>query len=251
MGALHLGHTSLVDKAKTYADYTIVSIFINPKQFNNNDDLINYPVSIEKDLELLKEHNCDAVFIPKAEEIYQDKYVKYTLDLGEIGEVLEAKNRPGHFEGVVEVLHLLFNLVQPNYVFFGLKDYQQVLVVEKLLGEMNSDIELIKCRTVRGEGGLALSSRNKRLSEEERSLASNLYKTLSEIKESYGKADVSILKLSYLEKLNQLENTKVEYIDIVDYQSLKSLKEWNPKGENLAILAVYIGEVRLIDNLLF
>ncbi|HZH68491.1 MAG TPA: pantoate--beta-alanine ligase, partial [Chitinophagales bacterium] len=105
--------------------------------------------------------------------------------------------------------------------------------------------------TVRGEGGLALSSRNKRLSEEERSLASNLYKTLSEIKESYGKADVSILKLSYLEKLNQLENTKVEYIDIVDYQSLKCLKEWNPKGENLAILAVYIGEVRLIDNLLF
>ncbi len=252
MGALHAGHTSLIDKAKEYSDRTIVSIFVNPKQFNNQEDLANYPSTAEQDIELLKQHGCDAVFIPSSKEIYGQKdYEPYKIDLGNLGQILEAEKRPGHFDGVVEILYILFQLVQPDYTFFGLKDYQQVLVVEKLLESMNSNIQLIKCETVRRKGGLALSSRNKRLNTKEKKIAVNLYKTLSAFKEKFGKLEPSTLKKSYLNKINSLENTKVDYLEIVDSQTLKPLNSWNPKGKNLGILAVYIGNVRLIDNLLF
>ncbi len=252
MGALHLGHMSLIEEAKKNADCVIASIFVNPKQFNNPEDFVNYPSSIDQDLELLMQHGCDAVFLPSVETMYgSEDYVPYKIELGELGNLLEGEKRPGHFDGVVEVVFLLFDLVRPDKVFFGIKDYQQVMVIEKLLENMGSDIELFKCNTVRDADGLAVSSRNRRLSPEERITALNLYATLSDFKNSYKKEDISILKKSYIDKLNSLENTKADYVEIVDSQTLKPLTDWNPAGKNLGILAVFVGKVRLIDNLLF
>lgn len=252
MGALHAGHMSLVEEAKKNADCVIASIFVNPKQFNNPEDFINYPSSIDQDLEMLMNHGCDAVFLPSVEVMYgSDNYVPYKVELDALGDLLEGEKRPGHFDGVVEVVYLLFDLIQPDKVFFGIKDYQQVMVIEKLLQKMDTHIELFKCNTVRDPDGLAISSRNRRLSPEERITALNLYATLSDFKNSYQKEDISILKKSYIDKLNSLENTKVDYVEIVDSQTLKPLKDWNPPGKNLGILAVFVGKVRLIDNLLF
>lgn len=252
MGALHQGHLSLVKQASIHTDIVIASIFVNPTQFNNSTDLKNYPSTIDQDLELLLENSCHAVFIPSVSEMYGDEnYTPYKIDLGTLGEVLEGKERPGHFDGVVEVLHILFSLVQPDQAFFGLKDYQQVKVVEKLVEHMQAPIEIVKCETIREADGLAMSSRNKRLSSEERKIASNLYKALSELKEHAQKEPIPVLKKSYIDKLNALKNIQVEYLDIVDYQELTSLNTWNEKGRNLGVLAAYIGEIRLIDNLLF
>lgn len=252
MGALHSGHMSLIEEARKHSDIVIASIFVNPRQFNNQEDFINYPISIDQDLELLMRHGCNAVFLPSVDEIYPtENYRPFKVELGEIGHLLEGEKRPGHFEGVVEVVHILFELVQPDQVFFGIKDYQQVMVVEKIIEKMDTQINLFKCNTVRETDGLAISSRNRRLNNEERTIALNLYATLLHFKESFRKVDISILKKSYVDKLNSLENVSVDYLEIVDSQTLKPLEAWNPMGKNLGILAVFVGKVRLIDNLLF
>lgn len=252
MGALHLGHMSLIDTAKKNSDIVIASIFVNPRQFNNIQDFNNYPMSIDQDLEMLMKNGCDAVFVPTVEIMYGDEnYQPYKIDIGYLDEILEGEKRPGHFAGVVEVVHALFDLVKPDDVYFGIKDYQQVMVIEKLIESMNADIQLFKCNTFRDEDGLATSSRNRRLDPEQRTIALQLYKTLTDMEKAYNQENISILKKSYIDKLNAIENVEVDYIDIVDSQTLKPLKTWNPPGKNLAILAVYVGNVRLIDNLLF
>ncbi|MCO5231140.1 MAG: pantoate--beta-alanine ligase [Chitinophagales bacterium] len=252
MGALHMGHISLVQQAQKNVDNVIASIFINPTQFNNKDDFKNYPSTIDQDIELLIQYGCNAVFIPTVDEIYgQYDYQPFTVDLGDLGNIFEGEKRPGHFDGVIEILHILFELLQPNQVYMGLKDYQQVMVVEKLLQNNDVPIQLIKCATIREKDGLAISSRNKRLSPEERETALNLFKSMSEIKEKYPFSDISILKKSYFNQLNSIDNIEVEYIDIVDSQTLKSINSWNPPGKNLILIAAFVGKVRLIDNLLF
>lgn len=252
MGALHQGHMNLIDTAHQHSDIVIASIFVNPTQFNNQNDFINYPSTIDQDLELLIRHQCNAVFVPTVEEIYpSNNYEPFKLDIGELNHLLEGEKRPGHFDGVIEIVHILFDLVQPNHVFFGVKDYQQVMVIEKLIEKTSPNIQLFKCNTVRDVDGLAISSRNRRLSPNERYISLNLYATLQKMKESYLKEDISILKKSYIDILNSIENVRVDYLDIADSQTLKPLNEWNPKGQNLGILAVYVGDVRLIDNLLF
>ncbi|MCO5232692.1 MAG: pantoate--beta-alanine ligase [Chitinophagales bacterium] len=252
MGALHMGHISLVQQAKKNVDYTIASIFVNPTQFNNKEDFNNYPLTIDQDIKLLIQYGCDAVFIPSVEEIYGQKgYHPFTIPLGKLGNIFEGEKRPGHFDGVIEILSILFQLLKPEQVYMGLKDYQQVMVVEKLLKHIGFPIQLIKCATIRDEDGLAVSSRNKRLSPNERQIALNLYKALSEIKENYQKSEISILKKSYFNRLNKIEEIQVEYIDIVDSQTLKPLKSWNPIGKNIVLIAAFVGKVRLIDNLLF
>lgn len=252
MGALHQGHMSLIDTAHEHSDIVIASIFVNPTQFNNPNDFLHYPVTLDQDLELLIEHKCDAVFVPSENEVYPDtNYQPYTLDIGELNSLLEGQKRPGHFDGVIEIVYILFNLVQPDQVYFGVKDYQQVMVIEKLIEQMDQNIQLFKCNTVREDDGLAVSSRNRRLSQKEREISLNLYITLQEIKDSYQKTDLPILKKSYIDKLNSIENIQVDYLDIVDSQTLNSLSEWNVTGKNLGILAVYVGNIRLIDNLLF
>lgn len=251
MGALHQGHMSLIDAAHQNSDIVIASIFVNPTQFNNQSDFLHYPITIDQDLELLIQHQCDAVFMPSVEEIYPNNYQPFKLDIGELNHLLEGEKRPGHFDGVIEIVFILFDLVQPNQVFFGVKDYQQVMVIEKLIEKLNRNIQLFKCNTVRDIDGLAVSSRNKRLSPEEREISLNLYATLQKMKESYLKVDISTLKKSYIDNLNSVENIHVDYLDVVDSQSLNSLIDWNPKDMNLGILAVYVGNIRLIDNLLF
>lgn len=251
MGALHQGHMSLIDTAHQNSDIVIASIFVNPTQFNNQSDFLHYPITIDQDLELLIQHQCDAVFMPSVEEIYPNNYQPFKLDIGELNHLLEGEKRPGHFDGVIEIVFILFDLVQPNQVFFGVKDYQQVMVIEKLIEKLNRNIQLFKCNTVRDIDGLAVSSRNKRLSPEEREISLNLYATLQKMKESYLKVDISTLKKSYIDNLNSVENIHVDYLDVVDSQSLNSLIDWNPKDMNLGILAVYVGNIRLIDNLLF
>lgn len=251
MGALHQGHMSLIDTAHQNSDIVIASIFVNPTQFNNQNDFLHYPITLDQDLELLIQHQCDAVFMPSVEEIYPNNYQPFKLDIGELNHLLEGEKRPGHFDGVIEIVFILFDLVQPNLVFFGVKDYQQVMVIEKLIEKLNRNIQLFKCNTVRDIDGLAVSSRNKRLSPEEREISLNLYATLQKMKESYLKVDISTLKKSYIDNLNSVENIHVDYLDVVDSQSLNSLIDWNPKGMNLGILAVYVGNIRLIDNLLF
>lgn len=251
MGALHQGHMSLIDTAHQNSDIVIASIFVNPTQFNNQNDFLHYPITLDQDLELLIQHQCDAVFMPSVEEIYPNNYQPFKLDIGELNHLLEGEKRPGHFDGVIEIVFILFDLVQPNLVFFGVKDYQQVMVIEKLIEKLNRNIQLFKCNTVRDIDGLAVSSRNKRLSPEEREISLNLYATLQKMKESYLKVDISTLKKSYIDNLNSVENIHVDYLDVVDSQSLNSLIDWNPKDMNLGILAVYVGNIRLIDNLLF
>ena len=251
MGALHAGHMSLIDLSKSKTDQTIASIFVNPKQFNNPEDLTNYPVSIEQDLEMLEKHGCDAVFIPTVHEIYGgENYVPYRIDIGNLGRIYEAEKRPGHFDGVVEILHLLFELIQPDAVFFGLKDYQQVMVVEKLLQAMHSKIKLFKCPIVRESDGLAISSRNRRLSPEERKTALEIYATLKNIQASYPDQSIETLKNSYINHLNCLPDVMVDYLDIVDYQTINPITKWNPPHQNLILTAVFVGKIRLIDNLL-
>lgn len=252
MGALHQGHMSLIDSAHQNSDIVIASIFVNPTQFNNQSDFLHYPITLDQDLELLLQHQCDAVFIPSVDEIYpKENYQPYKVDIGNLDHLLEGEKRPGHFNGVIEIVYILFDLVQPDKVFFGVKDYQQVMVIEKLIEKLNQKIQLFKCNTVRDSDGLAISSRNSRLSPKEREISLNLYAILQKMKESYLKEDISILKKSYIDILNSIENVHVDYLDIVDYQTLESLKGWNSKDQNLGILAVYVGNVRLIDNLLF
>lgn len=252
MGALHQGHMSLIDSAHQNSDIVIASIFVNPTQFNNQSDFLHYPITLDQDLELLIQHQCDAVFIPSVDEIYpKENYQPYKVDIGNLDHLLEGEKRPGHFNGVIEIVYILFDLVQPDKVFFGVKDYQQVMVIEKLIEKLNQKIQLFKCNTVRDSDGLAISSRNSRLSPKEREISLNLYAILQKMKESYLKEDISILKKSYIDILNSIENVHVDYLDIVDYQTLESLKGWNSKDQNLGILAVYVGNVRLIDNLLF
>lgn len=252
MGALHQGHMSLIDTARQNSDIVIASIFVNPTQFNNQNDFLHYPITLDQDLEFLIQHECDAVFVPSVKEIYPESdHQSYKIDIGELDHLLEGEKRPGHFNGVIEIVYILFDLVQPNHVFFGIKDYQQVMVIEKLIEKMNRNIQLFKCNTIREKDGLAVSSRNKRLTSKEREISLNLYATLQKIKDSYNIDNITTLKKSYIDKLNSIENLEVDYLDIVDSHTLNSLKEWNPIGQNLGILAVYVGNVRLIDNLLF
>lgn len=252
MGALHAGHISLIQAASVQTDFVVASIFVNPTQFNNQQDFLKYPVSVDQDLEMLMQAGCDAVFLPSVEDIYpSDGHRKYTLDLGYIGQCLEAAKRPGHFEGVVEVVHILFSLVRPDKVFFGAKDYQQVMVIRKLLKDTGWPIELISCPTVREPDGLAMSSRNRRLTPEYRQMALLLSQTLEKLKNADRNVSIPVLTKGYIEDLNKMDALEVDYLELVDYQTLKPLSEWNPKGENLAVIAVQVGEVRLIDNLLF
>jgi pantoate--beta-alanine ligase len=252
MGALHQGHMSLIDTAHQNSDIVVASIFINPTQFNNPNDFLHYPITLDQDLELLMLHHCDAVFIPSVDEIYPEtNHQPFKVDIGDLNDLLEGEKRPGHFDGVIEIVYILFDLVKPDKVFFGVKDYQQVMVIEKLIEKMNRNIQLFKCNTVRDNDGLAVSSRNKRLNPKEREISLNLYAALQKMQESYSKEDISTLKKSYIDNLNSIENIEVDYLDIVDSHTLKSLKEWNSIGNNLGILAVYVGNVRLIDNLLF
>lgn len=249
MGALHDGHFSLIKQCKKKTDIVVSSIFINPVQFNNPEDFKKYPSTLEKDILLLEENRCDIVFIPSVEEIYPDETSKHKhFELGYLEEVLEGKFRPGHFQGVCIVVEKLLNIVDPDILFLGQKDYQQCLVIKKLIRLMNKKIKVIISPIVREKNGLAMSSRNLRLSETEKEKAAQLYKTLQYVKKQLEHKNFIELKNNAVKKLEQ-GGFKVDYLELTD-KDIKTTAAHHPSNDLILLIAAYLNGVRLIDNIL-
>lgn len=253
MGALHEGHLALIRQSLEENEITVCTIYVNPAQFNNADDLAKYPRNIKSDAEMLQSANCDVIFCPSNEIMYpdgNDKSIK--MDLGDVTQVLEGKYRPGHFSGVGVVLTKFFHIVDPHRVYFGQKDLQQVAVVQKLIRELFFKLQLIRVPTVRDQRGLALSSRNSRLSEEERVTAAKLFQTLNIVKQTLLEQPTAIKEakeeaLSFLRKEKKVE---LEYLEVVDANNFGTVSDIHNHQEVAVCIAAYIAGVRLIDNLL-
>jgi pantoate--beta-alanine ligase len=248
MGALHAGHISLINRAKAENDVVICSIFVNPIQFNNANDLALYPRTFEKDCELLKKAGCDFIFSPEVEEMYPEK-ASEDFNFGELETFLEGKFRPGHFKGVAIVVSRLFNIVNPDNAYFGLKDFQQVSIIKALVKEKNIPVNIVACPTLREDDGLAMSSRNVRLSEDERREAKLIYKALLSAKENKEKISIESAKEIGFNYLNT-QYLSCEYFEIVNPENLRPLKNWSDHPHPVACVAAWCGKTRLIDNML-
>ena len=244
MGALHDGHLSLVQRSKEKSDFTVVSIFINPTQFDNPNDFSNYPVNLEYDLSLLKKYNIDLVFIPEFKELYQQEN-KVNIPLNGLDQVLEGRHRKGHFIGVLRVLNIFFKLIKPQYAFFGEKDYQQFLIVDLLAKNQFKNIEIILCPTRRLQTGLAMSSRNSRLNPDQQKIASKIFETLNFCKMNFNFSKIKELERVCLEKLKDFSDP--EYFEIRN--SINLSNKINKEDKCRAFVATKLSNVRLIDNL--
>ena len=248
MGALHNGHISLVNQSKSKCDFTVVSIFVNPTQFNNVNDLLKYPKPIEQDIKMLEEAGCDLLFHPDADEIYSTNEV-WNYEVGELDSLLEGEFRPGHYQGVTQIVFKLFDLIKPQFAFFGQKDYQQFLVIQKMNLDLSLGIELEACPIIREADGLAMSSRNIRLNVDERKIALVIYQSLIFLKNNFDIFPLSQL-LAKAKKLYDGEDLlKLEYLKICNIQTLKEVKEKNNEV-CIVLIACFVGETRLIDNMI-
>ena len=250
MGALHEGHLSLVKEAKKNSDITVVSIFVNPTQFNDPEDLKRYPRTLEKDLNLLETLNCDIIFAPSVEEVYPEPDNR-KFDFGYLESVMEGAKRPGHFNGVGQVVSRLFDLVQPDKAFFGMKDFQQVAIIKNMVKQLKYNIEIIPCPIIREENGLARSSRNALLDEDHKKSAPHIYATLKTARNFASEMNVSELKQWIADEINRDPFLETEYVEIVDDTTLKVIDDWSEPGTKVACVAVYAGKIRLIDNIVF
>lgn len=250
MGALHAGHASLVERSVKDNDVTVVSIFLNPTQFNDKSDLEHYPQTFEADCEMLENVGADYVFAPSVREIYPTPDTR-VFDFTPVTTVMEGAKRPGHFNGVCQVVSRLFDIVQPDYAYFGEKDWQQIAVVKRLVQFMNSNIEIVECPIVREESGLALSSRNERLSADERMLAANIYKALKASVEKAKTLTLGETRNWVVAEINAHEGLEVEYFSIVDGLTLVDLDSWNDSEYVVGCITVYCGStpIRLIDHI--
>lgn len=246
MGALHNGHLSLIKQSKSKTDITVASIFVNPTQFNNQEDLKNYPKPIESDMKKLEEVGCDILFHPSVEEMYGDDE-NWNYEVGDLDQLLEGEFRPGHYKGVTQIVNKLFNAVNPDIAFFGQKDYQQFLVINKMVKDLELPLELIAGDIVREQSGLAMSSRNVRLNDEERLQATTLFKALTFVKENYNTLPLSMLKEKAFAFFNH-PLLKLEYLKICDADSLQELTEKEERA--IILIACYVGTTRLIDNMM-
>ena len=252
MGALHEGHMSLVERAVKENPVTVVSVFVNPIQFNNPDDFSKYPRTEEEDFKLLAAAGVDAVFAPSAEEMYPDeKENPKEYALGNVAEVMEGKYRPGHFQGVARVLDILFRLISPRRAYFGEKDFQQIAVVRNLIKSEGIDVEIIACPIKRASDGLALSSRNARLNDEQRKLAPEIYAALKYSVEYSLQHSVQATHDTVVERIDAIPGMKVEYFEIVDARTLAPIDEWEESNWIVGCITVYCGDVRLIDNITY
>ena len=250
MGALHEGHVSLLEKSKQVCNVTISSIFINPTQFNNADDFKKYPVTLEQDIYTLEKSGCDILFLPGIDEMYPaGTGSKKHFDLGYLENILEGKYRPGHFQGVCQVVKRLLEIVDPSHLFMGQKDYQQCMVIKRLLELENFEIELMICRTLREKCGLAMSSRNLRLNAQQKENAAEIYRTLLSIKQNVKPGSLVQLKKEAEEKLSE-KNFKVDYVEVADASNLKIVNEWDGTANLVTLAAAFLNDVRLIDNIL-
>ena len=248
MGALHHGHVSLIEKSSQENDYTLVSIFVNPKQFNSSEDLEKYPRDLVSDIQLLDGIKNCVVFAPTEADLYPENDGFIPMELGSIGAVLEGAFRPGHFEGVVHVVHNLFRLVSADRAYFGQKDFQQLAIIRLLTKHYGFKTAIISCPTVREPSGLAMSSRNMRLSEKERQDALIIIKTLRFVEVSKNNHTLQET-LETAKRLFETGNLSLEYLAIVDPETLTELKNW--QENQICCIAAHCGSVRLIDNLLF
>ena len=251
MGALHQGHIALVLKAKSENDVVVVSIFVNPTQFNNNNDLLHYPRTVESDRELLENVACDLLFLPDVSEMYPDGLVEPVteIDLAGLDVVMEGAHRPGHFLGVIQVVKKLFDSIGICKAYFGEKDFQQLAVIKKMVKEWSVSVEIIACPIVREADGLAMSSRNIRLTKEERKVATQISKALFHAKEMWSKCSLEEIKKNVTTLINSNPEFQLEYFEIADTISLKPLTN-NEKKNAVACIAVHLGAVRLIDNII-
>lgn len=252
MGALHQGHLSLMAKAIEENDLMVCSIFVNPTQFNNKEDLEKYPRHTDKDLALIQNAFVDdaklIIFLPNVQEIYPNKIEK-NYDFGNLSLVMEAEHRPGHFDGVGMVLERFFDIVKPTKAYFGEKDFQQLAVVRSLVTQLKLPILIIGCPIVREPNGLAMSSRNERLTIEQKEEAANIYKFLQNIKQQAKKLTVKEIKSNFINAIKNMPTLELEYFEIADGNTLSSIKNWEETSYCVAFVAVFIGNVRLIDNI--
>lgn len=250
MGALHEAHINLINHSATVTDITVCSIFVNPTQFNDPTDYKKYPVTLESDIRKLAASDVSVLFVPPVSEVYREGTAALEqYNLGYLETILEGKFRPGHFQGVCQVMSRLLRTVEPDYLFMGQKDYQQCMVIRKLLTYIDQNISLVTCPTIREEDGLAMSSRNMRLTAEERRKAPLIYQTLSEIKSRLVSGNAEQLRLDAVNKLTD-GGFRVEYVEIADADNLRPYTEWDGRSKPVALTAAYLGDVRLIDNLL-
>ena len=248
MGALHQGHASLVERCVADNKISIVSLFVNPTQFNNKEDLKHYPRTPEKDHELLERLGVDYVFSPSVEELYPEED-KRVFDFGQLDKVMEGEFRPGHFNGVAQIVSKLFDIVKPDNAYFGEKDFQQLAIVKDMVRQLQMPVNIIGMPIVRESSGLAMSSRNQRLSEEQKKNASEVYKVLNESKLMIDKF-IPYELINYVsESINKVSGLKVEYFQIVDGDNLQPVTSWSDSDYIVGCIALFCGEVRLIDNI--
>ncbi len=248
MGALHQGHLELMERAKVENDLLVVSIFVNPIQFNNKNDLESYPRVLDEDIAKLEAIGCDYLFAPSVEEMYPEP-INDTYDFGALGNVMEGAFRPGHFNGVAIVVRRLSEIIEPHKSYFGEKDYQQLAIIQDMVRQLAMPVEIIPCPIVREDDGLAMSSRNRRLTESERQLAPTIYKIL--------KKGASLRNVLSPEELRlwaraQIENTEgflIDYVEVADDTYLQPFEHWNDVKGALIFVALFLGDVRLIDNI--
>lgn len=250
MGALHAGHLSLVRFSKKKNNLTVASIFVNPTQFNNKEDLVRYPRTLDADLALLEKEGCSMVFVPDEKEMYPEPDLR-VFSFGNLDKVMEGKHRPGHFNGVALIVTKLFDIVIPDRAYFGMKDFQQVTIIKKLVADCEYPVEIIACPIVRESDGLAMSSRNVRLSSDERQHAPLIQKTLLSAQETGTSVKVEKLKKIVIDTINKDPFLKVEYFEIVNEKTLQPVKSWDDFGNKVGCIAVNAGNVRLIDNITF
>lgn len=250
MGALHEGHLSLVRQAVSENPVVVVSIFVNPTQFNDPEDLKRYPRTLEADMELLKSTGCQFVFAPSPEEVYPEPDTR-KFAFGKLEQVMEGKFRPGHFNGVAQVVSKLFDMANPQKAYFGLKDFQQLAIIREMVKQLQLPVEIVACEIVREDSGLAMSSRNELLSPDERQEAALIYETLKHAVTLKEKKTITQLEEWVTTAINNSDVLNVEYFEIVDSETLQHASEWTYEGELRGCIAVFCGNVRLIDNIGF
>ena len=248
MGALHAGHRSLVERARKENETVVVSVFVNPTQFNDKNDLRNYPRTPEADCKVLDEAGADIVFMPSVEDIYPEPDTRI-FDFGLIDKVMEGATRPGHFNGVAQVVSRLFGLVKPARAYFGEKDFQQIAVIKAMVKQLAIDIDIVECAIVRGEDGLALSSRNELLTPEHRKAAPHIYATISQAAEKMATMSPAELTAWMVETIDSNPLLKTIYFEAVDALTMQKVEKWEDSERIQGCCAVQAGNIRLIDNI--
>ena len=248
MGALHDGHLSLIQRARKENDTVVVSVFVNPTQFNNPTDLVTYPRTEEADVALLEKAGVDYAFIPTVEEIYPKPDTR-VFDLGPVAEVMEGAMRPGHFNGVAQIVSKLFDFTRPTRAYFGEKDFQQIAVIRKMVELEGFDLEIVDCPIKREADGLAMSSRNVRLTPEQRAIAPAIHRTLEGSLSWAKEHSVEQTKRYVIDEINSFPQMEVEYYEIVDALTMQPIADWEDTTQPVGCVTVFCGDVRLIDNI--